>query len=85
MRNSRDSNAISNQGENAIMSEDNKDYETGDLDRRDAIETAVRELGSGDVLLVAGKGHETGQTAAGKTIPFSDHEAVATALERLGQ
>lgn len=54
-------------------------------DRRDAIETAVRELGSGDVLLVAGKGHETGQTAAGKTIPFSDHEAVATALERLGQ
>jgi UDP-N-acetylmuramoyl-L-alanyl-D-glutamate--2,6-diaminopimelate ligase len=32
------------------------------------------------VLLVAGKGHETGQTIAGKVIPFSDHEAVASAL-----
>ncbi len=49
--------------------------------RREAIETAISQLKSGDVLLVAGKGHETGQTITGKVIPFCDHEAVATALE----
>ena len=50
-------------------------------DRGEAIMTAVSALRKGDVLLVAGKGHETGQTIAGKVIPFSDHEAVASALE----
>ncbi|MEE8579342.1 MAG: cyanophycin synthetase, partial [Hyphomicrobium sp.] len=53
-------------------------YEIGD--RGEAIGTAISQLKSGDVLLVAGKGHETGQTIAGKVIPFSDHEAVASAL-----
>ena len=50
-------------------------------DRGEAILTAVSELREGDVLLVAGKGHETGQTIAGEVLPFSDHEAVASALE----
>jgi UDP-N-acetylmuramoyl-L-alanyl-D-glutamate--2,6-diaminopimelate ligase len=49
-------------------------------DRAQAIRQAVSELHSGDVLLVAGKGHETGQIVGGKVLPFSDHEAVATAL-----
>ncbi len=49
-------------------------------DRREAIQHAIDELDSGDVLLVAGKGHETGQTIAGRTLPFSDHEAIAAAL-----
>jgi UDP-N-acetylmuramoyl-L-alanyl-D-glutamate--2,6-diaminopimelate ligase len=53
-------------------------------DRREAIETAISQLKSGDVLLVAGKGHETGQTIGGKIIPFSDHEAVASALSGSG-
>jgi len=34
----------------------------------------------GDVLLVAGKGHETGQTIGKTVIPFSDHDAVSAAL-----
>ena len=34
----------------------------------------------GDVLLVAGKGHETGQIVGSKVLPFSDHEAVRAAL-----
>ena len=49
-------------------------------DRREAIQQAIDGLGTGDVLLVAGKGHETGQTIAGRTLPFSDHEAIAAAL-----
>src|SRR5690606_7120644 len=52
-------------------------------DRRQAILTAVAHLGPGDVLVVAGKGHESGQTIGGQTLPFDDgtvaREAVATA------
>ena len=50
-------------------------------DRRAAIRAAIADLGAGDVLLIAGKGHETGQIIGDRIIPFSDHEAVATALE----
>jgi len=50
-------------------------------DRRAAIGHAIAELKSGDTLLVAGKGHETGQIVGNKVLPFSDHEAVATALK----
>ena len=52
-------------------------------DRAEAISTAVREMGQGDVVLVAGKGHETGQTIGSRTLPFSDHEAVAAAIKEL--
>ena len=52
-------------------------------DRGEAIRRAVAELQPGDVLLIAGKGHETGQIIGDRTIPFSDHEAVATALKEL--
>jgi UDP-N-acetylmuramoyl-L-alanyl-D-glutamate--2,6-diaminopimelate ligase len=50
-------------------------------DRGEAIRTAIAELRSGDVLLIAGKGHETGQIVGKQVFPFSDHEAVAAALE----
>jgi len=49
-------------------------------DRAQAIAEAVAMLKTGDVLLVAGKGHETGQTIGTTVIPFSDHGAVAAAL-----
>jgi UDP-N-acetylmuramoyl-L-alanyl-D-glutamate--2,6-diaminopimelate ligase len=45
-------------------------------DRAEAISTAIGKLEQGDVLVVAGKGHETGQTVGKTVIPFSDHEAV---------
>jgi UDP-N-acetylmuramoyl-L-alanyl-D-glutamate--2,6-diaminopimelate ligase len=51
--------------------------------RGKAIAEAVGMLRAGDVLCVAGKGHETGQTIAGKTLPFSDHQAVADAVAAL--
>ena len=49
-------------------------------DRSSAIEYAVAMLGAGDVLLIAGKGHETGQIIGDQVLPFSDHAAVAAAL-----
>jgi UDP-N-acetylmuramoyl-L-alanyl-D-glutamate--2,6-diaminopimelate ligase len=49
-------------------------------DRTEAIAEAVGMLRVGDVLLVAGKGHETGQTIGKTVIPFSDHDAVSAAL-----
>ena len=41
-----------------------------------AIKTAISELEDGDILILAGKGHETGQYVMGKVLPFSDHEEV---------
>ncbi|WP_085945754.1 UDP-N-acetylmuramoyl-L-alanyl-D-glutamate--2,6-diaminopimelate ligase [Actinopolyspora halophila] len=53
-------------------------------DRRTAINEVVRRARGGDVVVVAGKGHETGQEVAGVTHPFSDRDELATALrERL--
>jgi UDP-N-acetylmuramoyl-L-alanyl-D-glutamate--2,6-diaminopimelate ligase len=52
-------------------------------DRHEAIRSAVAGLGPGDVLLIAGKGHETGQIIGDRVVPFSDHEAVAAALKEL--
>jgi UDP-N-acetylmuramoyl-L-alanyl-D-glutamate--2,6-diaminopimelate ligase len=52
-------------------------------DRAHAIETAMRSLSAGDVLVIAGKGHETGQIVGGTVIPFSDHEAARDAEERI--
>ena len=49
-------------------------------DRRKAIHEAVAMLKSGDTLVVAGKGHENGQTIGTVTLPFSDHEEVLAAL-----
>ena len=50
-------------------------------DRRKAIRSAIAELRSGDVLLIAGKGHESGQIFGDRVVPFSDHEEVAAALK----
>lgn len=50
-------------------------------DRRAAIRAAVSELKSGDVLVVAGKGHEQGQIVGGVTHPFDDVTEVRAALE----
>jgi UDP-N-acetylmuramoyl-L-alanyl-D-glutamate--2,6-diaminopimelate ligase len=50
-------------------------------DRRAAIHYAVSILQPGDTLIVAGKGHEEGQTIGSETFPFSDHEEVRNALK----
>ena len=53
-------------------------------DRREAIARAVAEAGEGDVVVIAGKGHEQGQQFADRTIPFDDREVAREALRRLG-
>jgi UDP-N-acetylmuramoyl-L-alanyl-D-glutamate--2,6-diaminopimelate ligase len=49
-------------------------------DRATAIKAAIDDLREGDVLLIAGKGHETGQIVGDRVLPFSDHDAVESAL-----
>jgi UDP-N-acetylmuramoyl-L-alanyl-D-glutamate--2,6-diaminopimelate ligase len=53
-------------------------------DRREAIDHAVGWARSGDVVLIAGKGHEAGQTSHGQTRPFDDRDELAGSLEALG-
>jgi UDP-N-acetylmuramoyl-L-alanyl-D-glutamate--2,6-diaminopimelate ligase len=50
-------------------------------DRTEAVRTAVHNLKKGDVLLIAGKGHESGQILRDRTIPYTDHDAVKAALK----
>jgi UDP-N-acetylmuramyl tripeptide synthase len=51
-------------------------------DRRAAIGHAVSTAAAEDVVLLAGKGHETHQEIAGRTLPFSDVQEAERALER---
>jgi UDP-N-acetylmuramoyl-L-alanyl-D-glutamate--2,6-diaminopimelate ligase len=53
-------------------------------DRGAAIAEAVRRAGAGDIVLVAGKGHETGQEIAGTVHPFDDRDIARKALRNLG-
>jgi UDP-N-acetylmuramoyl-L-alanyl-D-glutamate--2,6-diaminopimelate ligase len=53
---------------------------TVEPDRRRAIRAALLEARPGDVVVIAGKGHESGQTADGETRPFDDRAEVRAAL-----
>jgi UDP-N-acetylmuramoyl-L-alanyl-D-glutamate--2,6-diaminopimelate ligase len=48
--------------------------------RREAIAAAVRQLEVGDILVVAGKGHEQGQIVGGQVLPFDDVQETRRAL-----
>ena len=63
----------------AILAEAPGAREIGD--RGEAIRTAVAMLRPGDALVVAGKGHETGQIVGAETLPFSDKATLLSALE----
>ncbi len=54
-------------------------------DRAAAIWQAVSMAAAGDVIVVAGKGHETGQYVAGRVLPFDDRQVTASALERVAK
>jgi UDP-N-acetylmuramyl tripeptide synthase len=53
-------------------------------DRQVAIFSAVHRAAAGDVVLLAGKGHETYQEIAGTRLPFNDREVAAAALAQWG-
>jgi UDP-N-acetylmuramoyl-L-alanyl-D-glutamate--2,6-diaminopimelate ligase len=52
-------------------------------DRAAAIALAVGRAEAGDVVVIAGKGHETGQIVGDTVLPFDDHDAARAALESL--
>ena len=52
--------------------------------RATAIERAIGIAHEGDVVVIAGKGHEQGQEFADRTVPFDDREIAREALRRLG-
>ncbi|MBN8648123.1 MAG: UDP-N-acetylmuramoyl-L-alanyl-D-glutamate--2,6-diaminopimelate ligase [Caulobacterales bacterium] len=53
-------------------------------DRKTAIETAIKMAGAGDAVIIAGKGHETGQIVMDKILPFSDQETAIDYLNANG-
>ena len=67
----------------AILAAASRAIEIGD--RRQAIATAIAELGPGDILVIAGKGHETGQIIGNVTIPHDDAEVAREVIEGRGQ
>ena len=52
-------------------------------DRRKAIQTAIQNLSAGDVLVIAGKGHEQGQVFADETLPFDDYSVAQDAIQEV--
>jgi UDP-N-acetylmuramoyl-L-alanyl-D-glutamate--2,6-diaminopimelate ligase len=54
------------------------------VDRREAIGAAISAARPGDVVVIAGKGHERGQEAAGRVVAFDDREVAAEALAARG-
>jgi UDP-N-acetylmuramoyl-L-alanyl-D-glutamate--2,6-diaminopimelate ligase len=51
-----------------------------EVDRRRAIQRAIEEAEEGDVVLILGKGHETGQEVGGRVLPFDDRVVAREAL-----
>jgi UDP-N-acetylmuramoyl-L-alanyl-D-glutamate--2,6-diaminopimelate ligase len=65
------------------VSERDRAHVVVEPDRAGAIALAIGSAGKGDVVLVAGKGHERGQYIGSAVIPFDDREVAAEALARL--
>ena len=52
------------------------------LDRKKAIQAAIKDLCAGDVLLLVGKGHEKYEITEGRTLPFDERKIAMAALEK---
>jgi UDP-N-acetylmuramyl tripeptide synthase len=55
-----------------------------DLDRRAAIALALRVAGAGDIVVIAGKGHEDYQLVAGRRLDFDDRAVVRELVAEMG-
>ena len=67
----------------AVMAKANGASEIGD--RAQAIETAIKALAADDVLVIAGKGHESGQIVGKETRPFNDADVARAVAQRLAR
>ena len=67
----------------AVLAEAEGAIEIGD--RGTAIAHAVAAIGAGDVLVIAGKGHESGQSVGGRILPFDDRDVARTAIAALNE
>ncbi|MBI1210642.1 MAG: UDP-N-acetylmuramoyl-L-alanyl-D-glutamate--2,6-diaminopimelate ligase [Alphaproteobacteria bacterium] len=67
----------------AVMAKANGADEVGD--RANAIETAIAALGERDVLVIAGKGHESGQIVGKETRPFNDADVVRAVVKQMAR
>lgn len=65
----------------AKVPEDRRARVTVEFDRAEAIGLGVARTGPGDVVVIAGKGHETGQYVKGEVLPFDDREVLRGAIE----
>ncbi|WP_150242496.1 UDP-N-acetylmuramoyl-L-alanyl-D-glutamate--2,6-diaminopimelate ligase [Nocardiopsis quinghaiensis] len=65
----------------AKVPEDQRARVTVEFDRAEAIRLAVERTQPGDVVVVAGKGHETGQYVKGEILPFDDREVLRAMIE----
>lgn len=65
-----------------LIKEPSPDGHIALTDRAEAIELAIKEAERGDVVLIAGKGHETGQEFADSKIPFDDRKVARAVLQR---
>ena len=81
---SEDPAAIIDQILEGILAEAPKGPDVVEPDRKKAIEAAIRSAEPGDIVVIAGKGHETGQEFADRTIPFDDRVVARSVLNELG-
>jgi UDP-N-acetylmuramoyl-L-alanyl-D-glutamate--2,6-diaminopimelate ligase len=81
---SEDPSTIIDQILEGVVAESSQGPNEVDPDRTQAICAAITRAKPGDVVVVAGKGHETGQELADRTIPFDDRIVAAEVLEDLG-
>ncbi len=65
-----------------LLGIDDPSQVTIEVDRKTAIEQLIARAGAGDIVLIAGKGHEDYQEVEGRKLPFSDHAIALRALEK---
>jgi UDP-N-acetylmuramoyl-L-alanyl-D-glutamate--2,6-diaminopimelate ligase len=81
---SEEPKAIIDQILEGVVAERSQGPDEVEPDRARAIRDAITAARPGDVVVIAGKGHETGQELADRTIPFDDRIVAAEVLEDLG-